>query len=83
MSQDREQLAESLFDLQMSYMKHRLDAAMSGEDADALHPSELKEIRQFLSDQGITCAGSDNKKAKNLASSLPVNVSQLRAGNSK
>jgi len=72
MSDTRTQLAEVMFDNLMSYMMNRL------KSDEPMHPSELKEIRAFLNDQGINCIGESNAKVKGLSASLPVNVTKLR-----
>lgn len=63
--------AEGMFDLLMDYMERRL------KQDEPLHPSELKEIRAFLAEQGINCIGEKNSKAKGLSEALPFNVTKM------
>lgn len=67
--------AEKMFDALMDYMLDRL------KDEEPMHPSELKVIQSFLSEQGMSCLGENNEKVKGLSASLPVNVTKLQKAN--
>lgn len=56
----------SLHGLLSQYFSARLN---SGE---ALAPSELNVIRQFLKDNGIDCVGSENPDINSIVESLPT-----------
>lgn len=63
------QLAE-LHGLMTKYFKSEL--AKSKKSGEALPPSLLNTMRQFLKDNGIDCVGTANPDLNELAKDLPV-----------